>query len=388
MKLSGNISKARVKRMNKAYKYRLYPDEEQAVLINKTFGSVRFVYNRMLANRKAIYEQYKNDKDALKRQRYSLPADYKKEFPWLREVDSLALANAQMNLNTAYSNFFRDPSVCFPKFKSKHRDKKSYTTNNQSGTIRFIDSKTIRLPKLKNVRIKLHRQLPGDAVIKSATISQTATGKHYISILVEFEATIEPVTPTVQSTVGLDYSSKSLYVDSQANSAEYPKFYRQAEAKLQKEQRKLSKRKKGGENREKQRQKVAGLHEKIANQRKDFLHKLSRQLANTYDAVIIEDLNMRNMAQGLKLAKSTNDNGFGMLKTFLAYKLAEQGKQLIAIDKWYPSSKNCSCCGHKNKELSLNDRIWTCLECGKVLDRDINAAINIKNEGCKILGIT
>jgi transposase len=240
-----------------------------------------------------------------------LPADYKKEFPWLKEVDSLALANAQMNLNTAYSNFFRDPSVGFPKFKSKHRDKKSYTTNNQSGTIRLIDAKTIRLPKLKNVRIKLHRQIPGDAVIKSATISQTATGKHYISILVEFEASIEQVTPTVQSTVGLDYSSKSLY----------------------------------------------------------------------------EDLNMRNMAQGLRLAKSTNDNGFGMLKTFLAYKLAEQGKQLIAIDKWHPSSKSCSCCGHKNKELSLNDRIWTCRECGKVLDRDINAAINIKNEGCRILGI-
>lgn len=146
--------------MNKAYKYRLYPNKEQAVLINKTFGCVRFVYNQMLAARKAIYEQYRDDKEALKQQKYPLPADYKKEFPWLKEVASLALANAQLNLNTAYKNFFRDKSVGFPKFKSKHHDRKSYTTNNQKGTIRIIDSKTIRLPKLKDVRIKMHRQLP------------------------------------------------------------------------------------------------------------------------------------------------------------------------------------------------------------------------------------
>jgi putative transposase len=173
--------------MNKAYKYRLYPCDEQAVLINKTFGCVRFVYNQMLANRKAIYEQYKDDKEALKQQKYTLPADYKKEFEWLKEVDSLALANAQLNLNTAYKNFFRDKTVGFPKFKSKHHDRKSYTTNNQKGTIRLIDEKTIRIPKLKDVRIKLHRQLPPEAIIKSATISQTASGKYYISILVEFE---------------------------------------------------------------------------------------------------------------------------------------------------------------------------------------------------------
>jgi len=373
--------------MNKAFKYRLYPDKGQAVLINKTFGCVRFIYNQMLANRRAIYEQYKDDLDALKQQKYSLPAEYKKEFSWLKEVDSLALANAQMNLSTAYGNFFRDQSVGFPKFKSKHKDKKSYTTNNQGGTIRLIDTKTIRVPKLKNVGIKLHRQLPKDAVIKSATISQTATGKYYISILVKFETKIEQVTPTIGSTIGLDYSSGSLYVDSQANSAEYPKFYRQSEAKLQKEQRKLSKRKKGGKNREKQCHKVARLHEKVANQRKDYLHKLSRQLVTAYDAVAIEDLNMRGMAQGLNLAKSTHDNGFGMFRTFLSYKLAEQGKQLVVIDKWYPSSKLCHYCNNKNNELSLSDRTWLCQECGKILDRDVNAAINIKNEGCRKLGI-
>ena len=373
--------------MNKAYQYRLYPSAKQAVLINKTFGCVRFVYNQMLANRKAIYEQYKDDKEALKGQKYSLPADYKKEFAWLKEVDSLALANAQLNLNNAYNNFFRDKSVGFPKFKSKHRDRKSYTTNNQGGTIRLLDAKTIRLPKLKDVKIKLHRPIPQNSIIKSATISQRPTGKYYISILVEFEAAVKPIIPKPETSIGLDYSSKSLYVDSQANSADYPKFYCQAEAKLQKEQRKLSKRLKGGKNREKQRQKVAKLHEKAASQRKDFLHKLSRQITNAYDAVAIEDLNMRGMAQGLKLAKSTNDNGFGLLKNFLAYKLAEQGKKLVIIDKWYPSSKLCRFCKHENKELTLADRMWVCNHCGAVLDRDVNAAINIKNEGCRILGI-
>ena len=373
--------------MNKAYKYRLYPNKEQAVLINKTFGCVRFVYNQMLADRKAIYEQYKDDKEALKQQKYALPADYKKEFPWLKEVDSLALANAQLNLNTAYNNFFRDKSVGFPKFKSKHRDKKSYTTNNQKGTIRFIDSKTIRLPKLKDMRIKMHRQLPQNVIIKSATISQTPTGKYYIAILVEYEAQITPITPTVETTIGLDYSSKTLFVDSESNSPDYPKFYRQAEAKLKREQRKLSKRTKGGKNRDKQRRKVAKLHEKVANQRKDFLHQLSRQIANVYNVVAIEDLNMRGLVQSLNLAKSTNDNGFGMLKTFLAYKLKEQGKYLVIIDKWYPSSKLCRFCKYENKELTLADRNWTCPNCGAELDRDVNAAINIKNEGCRILGI-
>lgn len=373
--------------MNKAYKYRIYPNSEQAVLINKTFGCVRFVYNQMLTNRKAVYEQYKDDKEALKQQKYRLPADYKKEYPWLKEVDSLALANAQLNLQAAYKNFFRDKSIGFPKYKSKHHDKKTYTTNNQNGTIRLIDEKHIRLPKLKDVSIKLHRPLPEKAVIKSAAISRTASCKYYISILVEYEQEIKPITPTAETVLGLDYSSKSLYVDSESNSADYPKFYRKAEVRLKKEQRKLSKQKEGSKNRERQRRKVAKLHEKVANQRKDFLHKLSRQITNAYDAVVIEDLNMRVMAQGLKLAKSTNDNGFGMLKAFLGYKLAEQGKKLVTVDKWYPSSKLCRFCNNKHKELTMADRTWICSCCGAELDRDINAAINIKNEGCRILEI-
>lgn len=360
--------------MNKAYKYRLYPNKEQSELINKTFGCVRFVYNRMLVDRMGKYEQYKNNKEALKKLKYNTSADYKGEFIWLKEVDSLALANAQINLNTAYNNFFRDKSIGFPKLKSKHKDRKSYTTNNQNGTIRFIDSNHIRIPKLKDVKIKLHRLVPADCKIKSATISQTPSGKYYISILVEYDSQIKSVNPSAETVIGLDYSSKVLYVDSFGVSADYPKYYRKMEAKLKKEQHKLSKRMKGGKNRDKQRQKVAKLHEKVANQRKDFLHKQSRQIANAYDAVVIEDLNMRGMAQGLKLAKSTNDNGFGMLRTFLEYKLKEQGKQLVIIDKWYPSSKICHVYGEINNDLTLADRIWTCT-CGIIHDRDVNAAI-------------
>ena len=211
--------------MNKAYRFRLFPNNEQTVLIRKTFGCVRFVYNRMLENRITIYELYKDDKEALKKQKYAMPADYKAENPWLKEVDSLALANAQLNLNVAYKNFFRDKSVGFPKFKSKHHDKKSYTTNNQKGTIRIINDRTIRLPKLKDVKIKLRRKIPENTIIKSATISETATGEYYISILVEYEEKIQLITPKAEKVLGLDYSSKSLYIDSEGNSPDYPKFY-------------------------------------------------------------------------------------------------------------------------------------------------------------------
>ncbi|HZJ82446.1 MAG TPA: RNA-guided endonuclease TnpB family protein [Clostridia bacterium] len=373
--------------MNKGFKYRIYPTPEQTILINKTFGCVRFIYNKMLADRISIYGQYKDDKETLKKQKHPQPAHYKLEYPWLREVDSLALSNAQLNLQQAYKKFFKDKSVGFPKFKSKHHDKKTYTTNNQKGSIRFINNNTLRLPKLKDMRIKLHRQIPNKSIIKSATISQAPTGKYYISILVEYETDIKRIVPKVENVIGLDYSSSTLYVDSEANQADYPRYYRNAESKLKREQRKLSRRKKGGKNYERQRIKVAKLHEKVANQRRDFLHKLSWQITNAYDAVVIEDINLRNIAQCLNLGKSTNDNGYGILKRLLAYKLEDRGKELVIIDKWFPSSKLCNRCQYKNNELTLATRKWTCKGCGAELERDLNAAINIKNEGCRILGL-
>ena len=357
--------------MNRAYKFRLYPSKDQEVLLSKTFGSVRFIYNKMLGEK--IYH-YNETKESLK----TNPSSYKDEFQWLREVDSLALTSAWTNLNTAYNNFFKKPSVGFPKFKSKRRDKDSYTTFNQSNSIRIVNSK-IKLPKLGFVKCKVHRSIPEHYLIKSATITKTSTGKYFVSILFEFEF-INPEPKLDKSkSIGLDYSSHSFYVDNQNIEADYPKFYRTTQTKLAREQRKKDKMVKGSKNRAKQRVKVARLHEKIKNQRLDFLHKLSTKLANLYDYVCIEDLNMKNISQCLKLAKSTLDNSFGLFRTLLSYKLDERGKKLLKIDKWFPSSKMCRFCGTVNTDLKLSDRIWTC-SCGKELNRDENAAINILNE--------
>ena len=361
---------------NKAYKYRLYPNKEQEILLAKTFGCVRFIYNKMLSDK---IEHYKETKEKLN----NTPAQYKKEFEWLKEVDSLALANAQMNLQTAYNNFFRSPKIGFPKFKSRKRNRFSYTTNNQNGTIPIKDGK-LRLPKVGLVRIKLHRLIPEGQKIKSATITKTPSGKYYAAILVEYEQEIPYVELDKNKAIGLDYASHSFYVDSQGREADYPKFYRNAQEILAREQRKLSLMKYGSNNYLKQKIRVARLQEHITNQRRDWINKLSTRLANEYDYICVEDINMQNMAQSLKLGKSTNDNGFGMFRTILAYKLADRGKKLIKIDKWFPSSKMCRFCGNINHELTLSDRVWTC-ECGQVLNRDENAAINIMNVGLSMV---
>ena len=373
-----------MKILNKAYKFRLYPNQEQSTLISKTFGCVRFVYNKMLAERKDTYNKYKDNKTELKKQKLPTPAKYKDEFLWLKEVDSLALANAQLNLQSAYNKFFREHKG-FPKFKSKKHPIQSYTTNNQGGNIRIKDNK-IKLPKIGWVRCKVHRQIAENEIIKSCTISRTPTGKYYVSILVEYDKEIQPIQVDKNNILGLDMDMKNLYTDSQGIKAEYPRFYRKMLDKLVVEERKLSRCKLGSNNRNKQRIKVAKLHEKVANQRKDFLHKLSKQLADNYDAVVIEDLNMQGMSQTLNLGKSVADNGWGMFTTMLKYKLEWQGKQLVKVDKWFPSSQLCSDCGFQNPETKdLSVREWTCPNCGEKHNRDHNAAINIKNEGIRML---
>jgi len=370
--------------MNKAYNFRLYPNKEQEILFNQTFGCVRFIYNKMLAERKEIYEKFKNDKEELKKYKLPTPAKYKAEFEWLKEIDSLALANAQMNLQTAYNNFFRDTKIGFPKFKSKHKDKNSYTTNNVNNNIR-IEGKKIKLPKIGFVNVKLHREIPDNQVIKSCSISRTPSGKYYISILVEFEQYIKPFTYKEENVLGLDFDMKNLYTDNQGIRAKYPRFYRKALEKLKKEQRKLSKMVKGSQNRRKQKLKVSRLHEKVSNCRKDFLHKKSRELVNNCDAIAIESLNMKAMSQCLNFGKSVMDNGWGMFTAFLKYKLEFDGKQLVKVDKWYPSSKTCNDCGNVNRELKMSDREWICKSCGSILDRDYNAAKNIREEGIRLL---
>lgn len=366
---------------NKAYQFRLYPTKQQEMLLAKTFGCVRFVYNKMLEERIQIYKNFKDDKEALKKQTFPTPAKYKKEFSWLKEVDSLALANAQLNLQKAFQNFFSGRAG-FPKFKNR-KSKQSYTTNVVNGNIKLSDG-YIKLPKLKWVKFKQHREIPTNHIIKACTITKTKTGKYYISILTEYENQIAP--KEAQKVIGLDFSMNTLYVDSEGKIANYPRFYRQTLEKLAKKQRILSRRKKESNRWYKQRLKISKLHEKIANQRKDFLHKVSHQLAKLYDCVIIEDLNMKGMSQVLNFGKSVHDNGWGVFTTFLQYKLEEQGKKVIKIDKWFPSSKTCSCCGQIKESLSLSERTFRC-ECGFESDRDVNAAINIRNEGMKQLAI-
>ena len=343
--------------MNKAYKFRIYPNNEQKIMFAKTFGCVRFIYNRMLSDKIEYYNEYQKKLN-------NTPAQYKTEFEWLKEVDSLALANAQLNLQSAYNNFFRDKKVGFPKYKSKKSNKHSYTTNFVNGNI-IIQERTIKLPKIGFVRMKQHRTI------------------YYVSILFEYENQVQKTEP--QKFLGLDFSMHELYVASDGTSANYPRFYRQALKKLEREQRKLSKMQKGSNNRNKQRIKVAKLHEKVANQRKDFLHKKSRQITNAYDCVCIEDLNMKAMSQAMSFGKSVADNGWGMFTTFLQYKLEEAGKQFVRIDKFFASSQLCSVCDYKNpdtKNLSVRD--WICPCCQTHHDRDINAAVNIRNEGMRI----
>ena len=359
---------------NKAYKYRLYPNAVQRELFAKTFGCTRFVYNKLLEDK---IEYYKQTGEML----INTPASLKQQFGWLREVDSMALCNAQIQLQTAYKNFFRDKSIGFPQFKSKHKSKPSYTTNFINGNIEISDG-FLKLPKAGRVNIRLHRDIPEDHKIKSVTVSQDPSGKYYASILTEYECEeTESVEVTEDTALGLDYSSPHFYVDSNGNTADMSHFYREAEKKLARAQRKLSKMTKGSNNYKKQRIKVALAYEKVRNSRKDWQHKKSRELADNYSMIAVEDINYKAMAQGLKLAKSTNDNSFGQFRTMLSYKLAERGKRLITIDKWFPSTKTCGVCGAVNSELTLKDREWTCPHCGTRHNRDINAARNIRDKG-------
>lgn len=361
---------------NKAYKFRIYPSTEQKVLFAKTFGCVRFIYNKMLSDKIKYYEETKQRLN-------NTPAQYKTEFEWLKEVDSLALANAQMNLQKAYNNFFRSSKTGFPKFKSKRKNRNSYTTNNQKGSV-AIENGYIKLPKIGLVKLKQHRQISSDYKLKSVTISQTPSGKYYASVLFECENQAQEQEP--KTFIGLDYSMHELYKDNNGNEPQYPRYYRQAEKRLKREQRKLSKMQKGSKNRDKQRIKVAKVHEKVSNQRKDFLHKQSRKIVNAYDCVCIEDLDMKAMSQSMNFGKSVSDNGWGMFVNFLQYKLEESGKKLIKVDKFFASSQICNVCGYKNRATkNLSMREWDCPNCGTHHDRDVNAAINIRNEAMRLV---
>lgn len=371
---------------NRAIKYRVYPTTEQAIMFAKTFGCCRKVYNLMLSDKIKSYEETKSFGK-------QTPARYKADYPYLKEVDSLALANVQLNLQSAIKNCFdknRKSKNGFPVYKSAKHSRKSYTTNNQKGTVKLIDDKYIRLPKVGKVKAKIHRIPNEEWIIKSATISQDRDGKFYISVLFEFDTDIVSVTKSTTNAIGLDYKSDGLYMDSDGNIGSNHKYYRESHSRLAKAQRKLSRMqgsRKGepkSNNYIKQQRKVAKLHKHISNQRLDNLHKKSTEIANQYNVVCVETLNMRAMSnKGFGNGKATLDNGYGIFLNLLEYKLADRGKYFVKVDKWYPSSQICSCCGNQQK-LKLTDRIYRC-KCGFTMDRDYNAAINILNEGLRLL---
>ena len=369
---------------NKAIKYRIYPNKEQQSLIFKTFGCSRFVYNYMLE--KSI-EAHENGESLCTRNsfNYLLPS-LKKDLPWLKEVDSKALESANNNLATAFSNFLKK-NVNFPKFHKKKLSG-SYTTSLVGRSIALLD-KGIKLPKLGKVKASLHRMPKKGWKLKAATISQSSDGKFYASVLFEYESDIN-YQVDLNNAIGLDYASNGLFVDSNGRMGTNHKFYREAQKKLAKEQRKLS-RMKGSKKNEpksnnyiKQLRKANRMHRHIANQRLDNLHKISTEIANQYDVVCVESFNMRSMAnKGFGNGKAIYDNGYGMFLDMLEYKLSDRGKTLVKVDKFYPSSQLCSCCGNR-KKLGLSDRKYICT-CGLEINRDLNAAINIKNEGLRLL---
>ena len=377
--------------MNSAIKYRLYPTSEQKIMFAKTFGCCRKVYNLMLSEK---IESYKTTGKFVA----VTPAKYKKDFPYLKEVDSLALANVQLNLQSAFRNHFdrnRRKKTGFPKFKSAKHSRKSYTTNNQNGTVAIIDNRYIRLPKIGKVKAVIHRVPGTDWKLRSATVSCSSDDRYYVSVLFEYENSVSAYVADENNAIGMDYASDGLYVDDKGNIGTNHKFYRESHKKLAKEQRKLS-RKKGsrkGEDKShnylKQQRKVNRIHTHIANQRKDNLHKISAEIANQYDIVCVENLNMRNMSnRGFGNGKATLDNGYGMFLDMLEYKLANRGKYLVKVDRWYPSSQICHCCGKRHPEMKdLRIRTMRC-ECGYVMDRDRNAAMNIKKEGLRIMNST
>lgn len=372
---------------NRAIKYRAYPTTEQSVMFAKTFGCCRKVYNLMLSDK---IESYKSTGKFVT----VTPAKYKKDYPYLREVDSLALANKQMDLQEAFRNCFsksRKKNNRFPKFKSAKHTRKSYTTNNQKGTV-AITNNSIRLPKIGHVKAIIHRKPDDNWSIKSATVSQESDGKFYISVLFEIADTINTYVADTTNAIGLDYASDGLYVDNNGNVGTNHKYYRESHDKLAKAQRRLS-RMQGARKHEiksknyiKQLRKLNKIHRHISNQRLDNLHQISTKIANLYDVVCVESLNMKSMSnKGFGNGKATLDNGYGMFLSMLEYKLSERNKYLVKVDKWFPSSQICHCCGEVHPEMkNLTIRTMKC-DCGLTISRDQNAAINILREGLRIL---
>ena len=366
----------------KGYKYRIYPTEEQKMQINKTFGCCRFVYNLFLDMRIELYKTEQKSMSKTECNNYCNQI-LKKEYPWLKEVDKFALTNSIYNLDTAYQNFFREikkgnNSQGFPKFKNKKNNNKSYKTNFTNNNIEpnFI-SNQVKLPKLGWVKCKFHREFTGK--ILSATVSQVPSGKYFVSLNIECE---HEELPKNNNAIGLDLGISDLFITSDGEVEDNNKLTYKYEKKLAKLQRQLAKKQKGSNNFHKHRIKVARLHEKITNTRKDNLNKISSRIVKENQFIFSEDLNISGMVKNHNLAKSIHDVSWYELTRQLEYKSKWNGRIYHKIDRFYASSQLCSVCNYRNKEVkNLSVREWICPECNTKHNRDVNASINILNQG-------